>query len=180
MHGEVLALPVDLDETCLVCPEGTSPDDYVDYHAAWGALCTIVQMRRLSSTITASKLSESLSLNSILDSQACSQLRPSQQTERGLQSASAKSKVVRQRKRAHEEESDGTVVTAIRHRALQLTKHPERGREFVCNVEDGLSAGVCVLVEEPVVSILDCEVQREKGLHSDKSPCICDAALKSH
>lgn len=58
------------------------------------------------------------------------------------------------------------------HSALALARQPDRGREFVCTAKEGLAAGVCVLVEEPVVSVLDTEVQREKqwwGLHSEKS-----------
>lgn len=48
------------------------------------------------------------------------------------------------------------------HSALALSRQPDRGREFVCTAKEGLAAGVCVLVEEPVVSVLDTEVQREK------------------
>jgi hypothetical protein len=161
-------VPLDFEETCFVCPAGTSPDDFVDYDLLWSDLCAIAQTRRLSSTITARSLAETLSLRRVFDCQARGQARapkPAGACDESIFGAS--SMLVGHRKRAAEQE-EGESVTALRHGALQLSRHPERGREFVCSIEEGLSAGVCVLVEEPIVSILDCEVHREKGSQPDK------------
>ena len=67
--------------------------------------------------------------------------------------------------REHSQDGAATPYSAILHGGLTLTKHPDRGREFVCSAKEGFPAGVCVLVEQPVVTVLDSEVQREKGAH---------------
>jgi len=58
-------VPDALESSCFVCPENTSPDDYIDFGILWCNLCEIASTRRLSSTITAHALAERLSLRHI-------------------------------------------------------------------------------------------------------------------
>ena len=150
-------LPAVLDATCVVCPHGTTPDDCIDFEGLWGSLCGVAATRRLSSTITARALSKSLGLRRFLvlpaGGRSDAQLSTGESTGNHKRSAG---------QRAEAEAESAALISAVRHPALSLARQPDRGREFVCTAKEGLAAGVCVLVEEPVVSVLDTEVQREK------------------
>ena len=183
-------VPDALESSCFVCPENTSPDDYIDFGILWCNLCEIASTRRLSSTITAHALAERLSLRHIftrgqssLDCQENQKQKVDALIEGGPGSSSDRSTG---RKRSAEQlgasvsghvcvcahvydtlvrkirsdkinfkcpiliqtrAGDGANaenVTTIRHWALELSGHPERGREFVCTAHDGLAAGAYV------------------------------------
>jgi hypothetical protein len=59
-------LPAALGATCVVCPHNSTPDDWMNFMGLWGSLCDVASTRRLSSTITARSLSESISLRRFL------------------------------------------------------------------------------------------------------------------
>jgi len=164
MHAE--GMPSVMARWCFECPEGSSPDDFVDYAELWRNLCAIVQTHRLSSTITTGTLSKSLSLRRAFARPPANGVpQPPCDDAADRKSVPGTTIAAGRRKRDADEFEDlgGKDVTAVLHAALVLTRHPERGREFVCAAQEGLAAGVTVLVEEPILSILDCEVHREKG-----------------
>jgi hypothetical protein len=166
---EVIEVPAALEATCFVCPKNSSPDDYVDFHALWQSLCEIASTRRFSSHITAQRLAESMSLNRVFIAPTSAEPKPDGLVRSNSPTAvSSSSNSSNRTKRSvdvrENPECEVTVnhFTSIRHASISLTRHPERGREFVCTAKEGFAAGVCVLVEDPLVSVLDTEVQREK------------------
>ena len=157
------ATPSVLDESCFVCPNGSSPDDYIDYSALWRSLGELASVPRLSSTITAQQLAEAFALDRFFTRSGCPD-DAGAGNDTADQAPSSSGLIGRLKRSADHPQRSGDAVqlTAVRHAGVELVRHPERGREFLCTAQGGLEAGTCVLVEQPAVNVLDSEVQREK------------------